>query len=206
MTSNVEAPVLDVSHLEAHAVGERAPLWWGVLLMVVIEATMFAALLATYLYLRNETDAWPPLGTAPPDQLPAAFTTAVLLFSVLPQWLADRVGCGPHPNQRAVFWLLVIATIVGVVALVPRALEFPALHCRWDAHAYGSITWTLLGMHTLHLLASTIETGVLTAYLFVRPLDPKHQLDLNVNALYWYFVVASWLPIYALIYFGPVLL
>jgi cytochrome c oxidase subunit 1/cytochrome c oxidase subunit I+III len=28
-------------------------------------------------------------------------------------------------------------------------------------------------------------------------------VDRNVNALYWYFVVLVWLPIYAIIYFTP---
>jgi cytochrome c oxidase subunit I+III len=202
----VVTPVVDVSELPASALGERAPLWWGVLLMVVIEGTMFAVMLGSYLYLRNETAEWPPLGTAPPDQLPAALTTAALVASLLPQWLADRLACEPEPNQAAVRWMLVLATVLGVVVLVPRAFEFPALHCQWDSHAYGSITWTLLGMHTLHVLTSTVETGVLAVYLFFRELDDKHRLDANANSLYWYFIVASWMPVYALVYFGPVLL
>ena len=28
-------------------------------------------------------------------------------------------------------------------------------------------------------------------------------VDVSENALYWYFVVFTWLPIYAIVYFGP---
>jgi cytochrome c oxidase subunit III len=201
------AAAIDVSTLPDHAIGERAPLWWGVLMMVVIESTMFAMLLATYLYVRNEFDAWPPLGTPAPEQLPGLITTIVLLLSAVPQWAADRLACHDIAgNDRAIRWTLVAATVLAFAVLVPRAYEFRALHCRWDSHAYGSIVWTILGMHTFHVLASAIETAVLTVYAFRRPMDEKHRLDLDVNSLYWYFVTAWWLPAYALVYFGPRLL
>ncbi len=203
--TRAEAAVIDVSELPGVVLGERAVLWWGVMLMLVIESTMFAMLLATYLYLRNDSEAWPPLGTAPPDQLPAALTTIVLLVSAIPQWLADRLARQPaSPSRdRGIRLMLVASTVLAFAVLVPRAFEFPALQCRWDSHAYGSIVWTIIGMHTFHVLTSAIETAVLTVYTLRRPLDPKHLLDLDVNSLYWYFVTAWWLPAYALVYAGP---
>jgi heme/copper-type cytochrome/quinol oxidase subunit 3 len=204
VTDTAAVGVVDVSALESHAIGEPAPLWWGVLLMVTIEGAMFVAFLGAYLYLRNAADVWPPLGTDLPDRLPGALTMALLLASAVPQWLADRLAA--HASERVIRWMLVIATVVSAAPLVPRMYEFGAMHCRWDSHAYGSIVWVMLGMHTIHLLASVLETGVLAIYTFVRPLDPKHRLDLNVNSLYWYFVVAAWVPMYVTIYFGPVLL
>lgn len=202
------APAIDARELPPHALGEPAPLWWGVILMVTIEATMFVVMLGTYLYLRNETAAWPPLGTARPDQIPGAISSVLLLISLVPQWIADELAFRAQQtrNDRAIRWTLVAASLIGLVILIPRSFEFPAMHCRWDSHAYGSIVWTLLGMHTFHVLASTIETMVLAAYTFRRPMDEKHRLDLNVNSLYWYFVVGSWIPIYAAIYFGPLVL
>ena len=203
-----DTEVLDVGALPEHALGEPAPLWWGVILMVTIESTMFVVLLGTYLYLRNETAAWPPLGTDRPGQIPGAISTVLLLISVVPQWIGDRLAFdAPTPGRdRAIRWTLVAASLIGLVILIPRAFEFPALHCRWDTHAYGSIVWTMLGMHTFHLVTSTVETIVLTVYAFLRPMDEKHCLDLNVNALYWYFVVGWWLPIWAAIYLGPMVL
>jgi cytochrome c oxidase subunit III len=201
------AATIDVAGLPDHAIGERATLWWGVLLMLVIESTMFAMLLATYLYIRSEADAWPPLGTPPPDQLPGLVTTLVLLLSAVPQWAADRYAWHPSAaNDAKARWSLVAATVLAFAVLVPRCFELASLHCGWDSHAYGSIVWTIVGMHTFHVTTSAVETAVLTVYLFRRPLDEKHRLDLNVNSLYWYFVTAWWLPAYVLVYFGPSLL
>jgi heme/copper-type cytochrome/quinol oxidase subunit 3 len=43
---------------------------------------------------------------------------------------------------------------------------------------------------------------VLTAVLFFAPVDEHRFVDVSENALYWYFVVLTWLPIYAVVYFG----
>jgi cytochrome c oxidase subunit I+III len=205
MTSATDVQTLDVGELPTEAFGERAPLWWGVLLMVIIESTMFAMLFVTYLYVRNEFDVWPPAATPPPDRLPGLLALIALLVSAVPQWLVDemayrRIAGG---DQRVIAWTLVAASVTGLLVLVPRAYEFAAMHARWDSNAYGSVVWTILGMHTFHVVTSTVETIIFTVYTFVRPLDEHHRVDLSTNSLYWYFVVGWWLPAYALLYFGP---
>jgi cytochrome c oxidase subunit I+III len=77
----------------------------------------------------------------------------------------------------------------------------------WDADAYGSVVWLLLGLHTTHLVTDVYDTVVLAAVLFFsRPLEGRRHVDVAENSLYWYFVVWSWLPIYAVIYLAPRLL
>ena len=54
---------------------------------------------------------------------------------------------------------MVVMTLFGIAPLVVRIFEFPALKVMWDANAYGSIVWLLLGLHTSHLIT---DLGVLT--------------------------------------------
>jgi hypothetical protein len=58
----------------------------------------------------------------------------------------------------------------------------------------------------MHLASSFGESAVLALYSFTHPLDRKHAVDLHVNAVYWYFIVISWLVLYSLLYAGPWLL
>ena len=44
---------------------------------------------------------------------------------------------------------------------------------------------------------------VLTALMHTGPIEGTRFVDVSENALYWYFVVMSWLPIYAVIYLVP---
>jgi heme/copper-type cytochrome/quinol oxidase subunit 3 len=99
---------------------------------------------------------------------------------------------------------LVLMSLLGIVPLIVRAFEFPALRVRWDADAYGSIVWLLLGLHTTHLLTDAGDTLVLTALMFTRHGEnPRRFSDTSDNAFYWDFVVLSWLPIYFVLYWLP---
>jgi cytochrome c oxidase subunit III len=109
-------------------------------------------------------------------------------------------------DLRAVRHGLLVCLAFAAAFLAVRIFEFPALHCRWDTNAYGSVVWTLMGFHTFHLFTDALDTAVLTAVMFTRKVEGARFVDVNENAVYWYFVVGVWLPIYAVVYFAPRLL
>jgi cytochrome c oxidase subunit III len=198
----VNSPItIDVRTLPAKAFGPRTTIWWGVLGLLTIEGTMFGILVASYLYLTKNFSAWPPLGTPPPDLGVATVNMILLLASVWPMRVAHRAAF--IERRRPIALALAVCTLAGMVALVLRFFEFRAMHIRWDTNAYGSIVWTILGMHTGHLIASTLENILLMVLMRAGPVESKHFVDTNVNAVYWYFVVFAWLPIYCLVYFAP---
>ena len=78
---------------------------------------------------------------------------------------------------------------------------------RWDTNAYGSIVWILLALHTTHLLTEPGTPSSLRLAVFDRRrVEGKRFVDVSENAFYWYFVVASWVPIWFVIYIAPRLL
>ena len=105
---------------------------------------------------------------------------------------------GPHELSDELLRPALEFAVLGV-----RVLEFHALNTRWDADAYGSAVWMLMGLHTLHLATDTFDTAVLAVLMFTGPLEGRRYVDVSENALYWYFVVYSWLPLYAVIYWAP---
>ena len=197
-----ERSALDVSHLPLHAHGSRAPLWWGNLLLIVIEATMFALTLASYFYLRKNFAHWPPPPTPLPDLLLPTINLLVMLVSLVPVIRVHLLAVN-EGSQSQIEMALIVEAILIAVAIVLRFYEFPALHCLWNSHAYGSITWAALGLHLLHLVASICETLLLLTWALTHRLDKKHRLDLSLLAIYWYFVVASWVVIYAVVFLSP---
>jgi len=57
-------------------------------------------------------------------------------------------------------------------------------------------------LHTVHLVTDFIDSVVLGVLMFTGPLSGRRFVDVSENAVYWDFVVLSWLPLYAVIYFG----
>jgi cytochrome c oxidase subunit III len=196
-------PALDVSPLPAYVFGARGLMWWGTMGLLAIEGTLFAILIATYFYLRLYVPEWPP-HLPPPDLFYGTVNTFVLLISVVPNEWVKRAA--QRQDLRTVRIGLLVCLAFAAAFLALRAFEFPALHCQWDTNAYGSAVWTIMGFHTFHLVTDALDTAVLTALMFTGRIAGTRFVDVNENAVYWYFVVGAWLPLYAVVYFAPRLL
>jgi len=197
---NHRESTLDVSHLPGYAFGHRSLMWWGTLGMMVIEGTMFAMLVGSYLYLRGRVPSWPP-GAKPPDLFYGVLNTIVLAASVLPNIWYKRAA--ERLDLKTVQIGLLVSIVFAIAFIVIRVYEFSTLNVHWTTNAYGSVVWTLLGMHTTHLITDFIDTVVLTALMFTDKIEGKGFVDVSENAFYWYFVVIAWLPIFAAIYLLP---
>ena len=63
--------------------------------------------------------------------------------------------------------------------------------------------WTLLGLHTLDLVAEVVETILLMVVALTGPMTDHLFLDISDSAPFWYFVAAIWVLIYAVLYVVP---
>jgi cytochrome c oxidase subunit III len=191
---------LNVAGLPTVVFGYRSIIWWGTLGMMLIEGTMFAITIASYFYLRTRSSDWPP-GLMPPRITAGTLNLVLFVLSVAP---AIWVQKGAEKASLFVSRVgLIIMSAVGLVILLIRIYEFPSLMSTWDANAYASITWMLLGLHTVHLATDWADTVVLTVMMFTRHVNGKRFMDVSENSDYWYFVVLTWIPIYLVIYWVP---
>ena len=191
---------LDVSDIPTYGFGHRSLQWWATASMMLIEGMVFAMIIMSYIYLKGRVPHWPPSGQSP-DLLWGSVNTVVLLASCVPNALANSAA-KRFDLAKVRLWMAA-CMIFGLAFNIIRFVEFGALNVRWDSNAYGSIVWVLLGFHTTHVLTDLLDTGVLTALVFFGPMDEHKFVDVSENTVYWYFVVLTWLPIYALIYFAP---
>jgi heme/copper-type cytochrome/quinol oxidase subunit 3 len=194
-------PTIDVSALPPGAFGYRSLMWWGTVGIILIEGAAFMLAIAMYFYYSQRMPAWPPAAVPNPGLKWATINTAVLLASAVPNQFAKKAA--ERIDLRGVRVWLVVCLAFGVAFNVFRALEFTTLNVMWYHDAYGSIVWFLLGLHTTHLITDLLDTGVLTTLMFVGPIEEKRFVDVAENAVYWYFVVFAWLPIYGVIYWAP---
>ncbi|MER9894855.1 cytochrome c oxidase subunit 3 [Mesorhizobium sp. M0119] len=196
-----QRPAADLSKLPTFGIGPRSPTWWGTLAFMALEGTGFALAAGTYLYLAYLSPKW-PLGVPPPNHWPGTIVTLLLLASVVPNHILNRYteACAMVPVRIG----LIVMSLLGIAPLVVRWFEFPALNIYWDTNAYGSMLWVLLGLHTTHLITDVGDTLVLTVLMFTRHGHSGRRFgDVGDNVFYWDFVVATWIPIYLLIYWMP---
>ena len=192
--------VLDVSALPDSAFGHQGLIWWGTVGFMVIEGSMFVIVLIVYFYLRLKVETWPP-SLPDPDPFYGTVNLLVVIASLLPAWFA-KAAAEKFDLARLRPWLAVLVAM-GIVSVVLRGFEYTALNCRWDDNAYGSIVWVLLSLHTIHVATDVVDSAVLLVLGYTKPITRKRYVDLSENSLYWYFIVAWWVPIYLVIYFAP---
>ena len=200
--------VLDVSGLPHHSF-DKDSVWWGNWGLLAIETTMFAIAIATYFYVRQNFQLWPPplTDTQPPELRPLPYLTIatinmlLLVISCVPMILTDMAA--RRGDSKTVHIALIVCLVFGALSITLRAFEFSAVRFRWDSNAYGSIVWFILGMHLAHLITVTLEAFLLTLWTPMRKFDMKHRVDITVVAIYWYWVAAIWILLYAIIYLSP---
>lgn len=192
--------VADVSALPEYGFDAKSPMWWGTLGFIAIEGTGFALVIGVYFYLRVLSPEW-PIAAPLPKLWPGTASLVALLLSLWPNALASHYAKVEDLGKCRL--LLVVMSAFGLVPLVIRIFEFDAFGLPWNANAYGSIVWTILGLHTLHLLTDVADTLVVTALMFTRHGHGKRFSDITDNAFYWGFVVASWVLLYGVLYWAP---
>src|ERR1051326_1614869 len=183
-----ERPVLDVSTLPTLAFGKSNTTWLGNILYMTIEGTMFALLFAAYFYLRTRASEWPPI-QSPPDLRFGVINGIVFLLSLIPARYAQKVA--PTGDRGRIRLALGGLALLAIVNMVLRGFELANLNCRWYDNAYGSIIWSLIGLHTGHLITEFIETLSILGISFTPKMEGTRLADVAINSDYWYFVVVT---------------
>jgi cytochrome c oxidase subunit I+III len=193
--------VLRTTALPWRVHGSSAPLWWGILLVVAIETTVFATLISSYLYLRASSPQWPPADVPLPDLLLPGINTVVLLTSsVAVLWASRGLAKG---NQRQLELGLGAGIVLEVAFFVIKLIESRGFGYGWGTHAYASIFWSISGLHTLHVLIAILMAAAAGVLALRGYYTKERSLGIQVVSIYWQFVAAIWIPVAFVLYLVP---
>jgi heme/copper-type cytochrome/quinol oxidase subunit 3 len=161
--------------------------WWGAILFIATEATLFGCLIATYFYLRFNNAHWPPLGVEPPKVALPLILTGVLVSTTIPIFFAGKAARAG--NARLAWILFFVALLLQGGYFGVQVHEFLSDLDKMSPHdsAYASIYFTLIGAHHAHVVVGMlIEIWVLAKLL--GGLTNYRLIGVRVAAFYWYFV------------------
>jgi heme/copper-type cytochrome/quinol oxidase subunit 3 len=164
--------------------------WWGMALFMCSEATIFGTLLATYFYLDFGSTKWPPPGIKPPEVLHPLLATGWLVATSIPMWLAARRARAG--GRVSAGWLLALAMVMQCIYLAAQIILFrhDLLQFSPQGSAYGSIYFTILGVHHAHVLLGILIDFTVLWHLITRGLNNYWLIGVRGSALYWHVVNA----------------
>lgn len=193
--------VRDVSDLPDVTFGNRSLAWWGTLWLMVIEGGTLVICATAYLYLRKNFYDFPPRGSALPSLGVPITQLIVMGASLIPMWYAARAAKRLDLSRARL--AITIELVFKAAIMVLRWYEFKALNVWWNSNAYGSAVWIILGFHATLLLLDAAEDAGLALILWSGDARQRQMSDVVDDAMYWYFTVAAWVPLFVLVFLYP---
>lgn len=178
---------------------------FGFWLYLMTDIILFASLFATYMVLRSGTAG----GASAADLLDPkyALTETVIL-------LTSSFACGVaalalrFKRVRLALGMLVLTLVLGLAFLALELNEFTALvregHT-WQASAFLSGFFTLVGTHGLHITIGLIWGTAMALYINKHGTTANSVRKFTLFSLFWHFLDLVWIFIFTIVYLGAAL-
>ena len=126
----------------------------------------------------------------------AGANTLILLLS------AVCVRAASAPSTRTALRLpwLAVTMGLGAVFIGGQIYDFAHLGMHVNDAAFGGVFFALMGFHALHVLAGMAILGINLVRLKLGDFDSGRSDAMEVGALFWYYVTAVWIVLFAALY------
>lgn len=153
---------------------------------------LFAGLVSAFFVHRSQAIAWPPEGLPRYPVWQTLVNTVFLLASGITNW---QYRTSKKPRWG---WLTLLLGSTFVILQGIEWIRLISFGLTLTVDIYGSIFYTIVGCHALHVVAGTVWYGI--ALLRQGTLPNLWKPASEGASLFWYFVVAIWLPLYVIVY------
>jgi cytochrome c oxidase subunit I+III len=195
------AEVADGVFLPVGARGKASHSWWAMIILLCVDATVFASLVFAHVHVSMAADVCPPPGA----QLPAAvwpMVSAALLLAgstaiVGAQMLLSR-------GHRAGTWLLVLLALTALVAaFCANGWGHQLADLQPSANAWSATVAAMLAYQGFHVLVLVVMGGYVCARAWAGRLRPDARASLDNTALLWHYVTVQGLAGMGSVYLMP---
>ena len=199
------AQVAAACKLPIGATGLRSHSWWATLVLVVVDASIFASFLFAHLHVSMLAIVCPPPGARLPAEESITSAIAMALLSALLMGLLARRQPGAW-LMRGKFWFAVLVTLAFGLAAAAwgtgwAAHEAAGLSPR--ANAWSATVAALLAWQGFHMAVLALMALYLLARRWSGRLVPGQRATLDNIVLFWHYTllqgvlalaVVQWLP------------
>jgi cytochrome c oxidase subunit III len=185
--------------LPVGSVGHKSFGWWGMLTVIMTEASLFAYLLFSYYYfLVQYGRGWVPQTPSLALALPNTF---ILLTSSLCVWWGESGAKRGRAGRRSLG--LAAGVALGAIFLGVQVMEWSEKPFTPASGSYGSAYFITTGFHMAHVVAGVLMLLAVLLWSALGLFDKERHAPLSIAALYWHFVDLVWLAIFFTFYLTP---
>jgi len=165
----------------------------GLWLFLISESFLFSAFISSR-YVIAGTDQ--PEGL---NQNLALGLTVLLLVSSISAYLGEAAIAAD--DRKGSMRYLSITVVLGLVFLVGVGFEFDEAVTHFPiGTVYGSVFFTLIGLHAFHVLTGILALAVVLNLTRIGHYGPEDHWPIEGAVKYWHFVDVAWVIIYPTLY------
>jgi cytochrome c oxidase subunit 3 len=181
----------------ASRANEPSPIRFGAVVFLASELLLFGGLFAAYFTLRAETAEWPPAGVVLDTRLSGVATMVLILSSFT--FIAGLRALARGASSRFVRWT-VLTLVLGVVFLSIQLYDWTHVNFEISSHAYGTMYFSLTGLHGLHVAAGIVLMIVILGRHAQGAYRDRTTDGPEAVGYYWHFVDVVWIGLFATIF------
>ncbi len=193
----LERPRVPVGSIRRRGTG-----WWGVLTLILTEASLFVYLLFSYYYFAVQSSGG-FLPDKPPSIALSLPNTAILLLSSVAVWWADKGVRRGKQGQLVIG--LAIALLLGIAFVAIQLIEWNSQTFTLRSSPYGSLFYTITGFHMAHVIVGLLVLATLLVWSALGYFSGRRSAPILIGGAYWHFVDAVWLAVFFTFYITPYL-
>ena len=186
---------------EANRSSRVDPQMLGMLLFIISEIMVFGAFFTAYFFIRVVADdPWFPIDDVELPKLVAGFNTAILVSSSLTLHWAET--CAKKDNRFGLKAGMLTTFLLGLTFLFVQINEYVHLGFSTRTEAFGTIFYSLTGLHGAHVFVGLMLLTFATIRAFRGHFDKEAEehLGVEVPGIYWHFVDVMWIVVYTTVY------
>lgn len=172
----------------------------GFWIYLLTDFVFFGILFASYAVLVQN----PFGGPTPKDLFNMPFVLIQTLILLTSSFIFSIASCYVHKKKRGLTLLfLALSFFLGVVFLVMQFSDYSRLMklgCNWQTNGFLSTYFTLLGIHSAHVIIGLLWFFVLGIPVVYHGLKPVSIKRLTCLKMFWQFVNIIWIIIFSFVY------
>jgi len=174
--------------LPVYASGPVSHSWWAMVVLMLVDGTVFASLVFSYSYLTMAVaDACPPPGT----RLPGLEWAAAAALG----WIASSLAF--EFAKRKLGRSLLFDTALAAAIVLMLAAFGVDLYGQWQSglratdHAYGAVVYAVLAWQGFHVCILFVMAAYTLARHWAGLLDAKRRVTFDNTRLFWHYMVGQ---------------
>jgi cytochrome c oxidase subunit 3/cytochrome o ubiquinol oxidase subunit 3 len=167
--------------------------------LIAAEAAIFTIFVVAYLFYIGKSLS----GPIPSEVLsrPIFYTVCLLSSSLTIHFAAKSLRTG-NVRDFGARWLLTI--VLGALFLYGTASEWHRLIYKdgltITTNLFGTTYYSLVGLHGFHVVVGLLALTTVMVFTIFGAVKQEHADRIDVLSLYWHFVDAVWVVVFAVVY------